>query len=116
MPNAVDEADRVQELAFFKPFSRLYNLTGDLAMLVGEWSLSSYAVRVSDLEGIRRAAFLAAVLRAQGISKDEVVQSLLVSDFVDPYTNEPLQWHDETGAIVFHGLEPLDRATHEIFF
>lgn len=115
IPCVVGLADDLQESAF-EPFSRLYNFTGDLVMATNFWSFSDYAVRVSDLEGIRRAAVLAAELRAEGVVKDDVVQRMLVSEIVDPYTNEPFTWHDGDDAIVFYGLEPHDRSQHELIY
>ncbi|MDJ0939287.1 MAG: hypothetical protein QNJ00_05955 [Woeseiaceae bacterium] len=115
IPNAVDIAEELQASAF-KPFSRLYNFAGDLAMFTDGWSLSSYAVRVSDLEGIRRAALLVAELRADGVTANDVVQRMLVSEIVHPYTNEPFAW-DDSGVMVFKGLEPHeDRSRHELIY
>lgn len=94
----------------------VYNFTGDLMMGVDHWSLSNYAVRVADLEGIRRAALLGIELRTEGITKDNVIQRMLVSEIVDPYTNEPFTWHDGSVAIVFYGLEPHERSRHEIIY
>jgi hypothetical protein len=93
IPRAIDPAADLQKSAY-RPFGRLYNFTGDLVMAGNYWTFSDYAVRVSDLEGIRRAALLVAELRAAGTSKGDVVQRLLVSEHVDPYTNEPFSWID----------------------
>ncbi|NOX60266.1 MAG: hypothetical protein GXP29_15600 [Planctomycetes bacterium] len=115
VPAAVEVADQLQESAY-RPFSRLYNFTGDLVMSANYWTFSDYAVRVSDLEGIRRAALLVAELRSDGVSKDDVVQLTLVSEIVDPYTNEPFTWNDGSDVIVFYGLEPHDRSQHELIY
>jgi len=112
---AIEIADLLQRSAY-RPFSRLYNFTGDLIMSANGWTFSDYAVRVSDLEGIRRAALLVAELRAEGLAKDEVARRMLVSELVDPYTNEPFTWHDGSDAIVFNGLERHDRSQHEIIY
>lgn len=116
MPEAFAAADRIQEKTF-EPFGRLYNLTGDLIMSSNNWSLSHYAARVSDLEGVRRIALLAAELRAAGIAADDVASSLTMSDIVDPYTGDPFTWDDHKGAVIFVGLESNEeRATHKVIY
>jgi hypothetical protein len=117
IPRAVGLADELQE-STYRPFSRLYNFTGDVVFMgVSQWSVSDYAVRVSDLEGIRRAALLVAELRAAGTSKDDVAQRVSESEIVDPYTNDPFTWLDSEGTIVFHGLERNKaRSQHKIIF
>lgn len=115
VPSAVGLADDLREAAF-RPFSRPYNLLGDLLMSANIGSFSGYAVRVSDLEGIRRAALLAAELRAQEIHESEIVPRIIASDIVDPYTSAPFTWQDESGTIVFNGLEPNVRSHHEIIY
>jgi hypothetical protein len=115
IPAAVITADSLQESAY-RLFRRLYNFTGDLVMSVNNWRFSDYAVRVSDLEGLRRAALLTAELRAAGTSKHEVAERILSSDVVDPYTNEPFTWDDCSKAIVFYGLEPYDRSRHALIY
>ena len=114
VPRAIGLANTMQE-STYQPFSRLYNFTGDLIMRASQPSFSDYAVRVSDLEGIRRVALLVAELRAEGVNKGDVVQRMLVSEIDDPYTNEPFTWHDGD-AIVFYGLEPNDRSRHAITY
>ena len=115
VPTAVEVADQLQESAY-RPFSRLYNFTGDIVMWANYWTFSNYAVRVSDLEGIRRAALLVAELRTEGVTKNDVVQQVLVSEIVDPYTNEPFTWHDGSDVMVFYGLELYGRSQHEIIY
>ncbi len=115
VPIAVGLANDLQESAY-EPFSRLYNFTGDLIMGVDHWSVSDYAVRVSDLEGIRRAALLMAELRSEGVTKSDIGQRLLASEIVDPYRNAPFDWHDDSDAIIFHGLEPHARSEHELVY
>lgn len=111
---AVEVADTLHKTAYRK-FSRLYNLTGDFVLSSSFWTVSNYAVRVSDLEGIRRAALLAAELRAVGTPMENAVDLMLVSEIVDPYTNEPLAWHPDGDAIVFQGLA-RERSQHKILY
>lgn len=114
IPRAVELADGLQKSAY-RPFSKLYNIAGDIVMAANFWSFSDYAVRVSDLEGIRRAALLTADLRASGTTKEVIVQRILASATVDPYTGEPLTWIDGEDAILFHGLEPHEeRSQHKL--
>ena len=115
IPRAVVAADELQTSAY-RRFGRLYNVGGDIVMSANNWTLSDYALRVSDLEGIRRAALLAAELRAEGVTRDDVMERMLESEIVDPYNEEPYTWHDENNAIVFYGLEPHERSRHEIIY
>ncbi|MEM1262850.1 MAG: hypothetical protein AAGH76_10675 [Pseudomonadota bacterium] len=115
IPKAVALAKEKQE-STFRSFSRLYNFTGDLVLGNSIADFSSYAVRVSDLEGIRRAALLASTIRSNGDSNRDVGQYVLTSELVDPYSDEPFEWLADTGLIVFHGLEPNERARHEFIY
>ncbi len=112
---AAEIADQLPE-STHRPFSRLFNFIGDIVMSGGYSGFSDYAVRVANLEGIRRAALLAATLRAEGTSKDDVVQRMLASEIVDPYTNEPFTWNDGSDTIVFQGLGPEPRSQHELIY
>ncbi len=116
IPAAVGVADDLQASAF-RPFSRLYNFAGDIVTGANHWDFSSYATRVSDLEGVRRAALLAAELRAEGADKNDVFQRMRVSEIVDPYTGQPFTWADGEDAIVFQGLEKHEkRSQHKLIF
>lgn len=115
VPRAIDRANEIEE-SVHQPFSRLYNFTGDLVMFANYSSFTNYALRATDLEGIRRAALLASELRADGVAENQVADHLLITEIVDPYTNKPFTWDDEAGAIVFYGLEPYDRAKHKIIY
>lgn len=115
IPYAVGLADDLQAAAF-RPFSGPYNLLGDLLMSADIGRFSGYAVRVSDLEGIRRAALFVAELRAQETGEGEIVPRIIASDIVDPYTREPFTWQDESGTIVFNGLQPNARSHHEFIY
>ncbi len=116
MPDAIGIADDLRHSAY-RRFSRLYNFTGDVVMSANYWSVSDYAVRVSDLEGIRRAALLVACLRASDTSKDDVVDRIVDSELVDPYTNKPFAWSASEGAVVFSGLQSHEeRSQHKLIF
>jgi len=116
IPRAVHTADDLQSSAF-RPFSRLHNFTGDLVMGISQWGFSDYAVRVSDLEGIRRVALVVADLRAAGASKGDMVQRMIASESLDPYSKAPFTWLESEDAAVFQGLEShKDRSEHKIIF
>jgi hypothetical protein len=92
----------------------LYNPAGRLALAAGLSSLDNYAVRVADLEGVRRAALLAARLRERGIKPSDVPAALSAGDLRSPYDQQPFEWAAEGGHIVFQGLEGSERGTHRI--
>ncbi len=95
------------------PFSRAYNLAGDLHFPTGH-NYGSFAVKVADLEGVRRAAVVTSQLREQGIGAASVASQLVNSSTTDPYTGEPLGWSTDPNAIVFHGLQEDERGTHRM--
>lgn len=95
------------------PFSRIYNLAGDLYYPMS-LDLGSYAVRVADLEGIRRAAVVTSLMREQGFEAASVPSQLSISSITDPYTSEPLGWSAESTEVVFYGLQEDDRGIHRM--
>jgi hypothetical protein len=96
-------------------FVDLYNLVGSMITEVpDDYAYGKYAVRVTDVEGVRRAAVLAATLRARGVAADDVPAQLSASEIRDPYTNRPFAWDLKEKAIVFTGLEAGERARHDI--
>ncbi len=115
IPYTIATVDNLQQSAF-KHRPRLYNLAGDIAMSGSFWKVSDYAVRVSDLEGIRRVALLVAELRAEGVTVDEAAQRVLASEIVDPYTGELFTWENSRDAILFQGLERHERSRHEVIY
>jgi hypothetical protein len=88
---------------------KIYNPVGDMAFRIFAVSYVGYAPRVTDLEGIRRAADLTAGLRSRNVSADEVPAQLLSSGIRDPYTGKPFKWDAKEGAVVYTGLEPGER-------
>lgn len=80
----------------------LFNPTGRVLVTAADGMYASYALRVADLEGMRRAALEATRLRAAGVAADDVAARLAAADALrDPYTGAPLGW--EEGAIRFNG-------------
>jgi hypothetical protein len=92
-------------------FDWLYNPIGDwlATVVMPESSVYSYAARVADIEGARRAALLAAQLRANGVTPENIREQLQQSPLRNPYTDEPFEWDDESGTIVFSGLAEGER-------
>ena len=97
-------------------FPRAYNLTGDLLFVQEYMNFAQYAVRVTDLEGLRRIAVLSVDLRASGINANAVAVNLEQATSKNPYNNDPFEWDNEQSAVVFTGLEPGDRGKHSLVY
>lgn len=85
----------------------LYNVVGDHLLRLDDGALGVYAngtARAGDLEGVRRAALLAAELRSRRVVPAQVARELARAALRDPYTGDPLRWDAASGAIVFVGL------------
>jgi hypothetical protein len=113
-------ADRASQLASqtaneaFPPHS-LYNLVGSL-MMADPADYSSYARRVADLEGVRRAALAVVTLRDAATSESDLGVALAASPLRNPYDDQPLRWDAEEQAVVFIGLEPGERGEHRFYY
>jgi hypothetical protein len=100
------------------PYGAVYNLPGAwffAIMLLGS-DTTSYYVRVGDLEGVRRAALTAAILRSSGVEAKDVSVALSNDEQRDPYTNEPFVWDEVSQAIVFRGLQSGERGEHRMYY
>jgi len=100
------------------PYGAVYNLPGKWLFafqLLGS-DMTSYFVRVSDIEGVRRAALATATLRASGVASKDVSTALAADGLRDPYTEQPFAWDEATQSIVFRGLEPGERGEHRIYY
>lgn len=104
LPQAFRRANAMRPVAEDGHFSsRLYNPGG--TFIAAESSgMGNYAMRVADLEGVRRAALLAVQLRSNGIAPQDVQSHLDRASLRDPYTDKPFTWDIATGAIVVQGL------------
>lgn len=89
-----------------------YNFAGKYIFSEGSYDFSSYGRRVSDLEGIRRAAVLTVRLRAQGVDLVDVVPALATAPLRNPYDDQPFAWDLDRNAIVFVGLEQSQYGVH----
>ena len=82
----------------------LYNVGGEVS-IVEPSVIADYGARVSDLEGVRRAALITAELRARDVPADGVAAALAVDDARNPYTGEAFQWVAARSAIGVTGLQ-----------
>lgn len=96
--------------------SRAYNIGGDYLESSNAVDFATYAVRATDLEGLRRIAMLAANLRSRAVPVQEVAKELTTSDFRNPYTGHAFVWDEKRAAIMFTGLEPGERGTFFVLF
>jgi hypothetical protein len=102
---ALDRAD-VLAAELTDHVSGLYNPLGGV-LLASASDFKSYAARVADLEGVRRAALAAATLRAAAVPPKGVEAALAASDLRNPYDDTALLWNEAYGTIVFSGLVPM---------
>ncbi len=117
LPRAVEALER-EARAPDERGIQLYNPVGVILASVATPSYASYAARVADLEGIRRAALLTARLRNRGAMPEprQMRRLLHESDLRDPYDGEPFAWSNDSSAIVFSGLESGDRGRHAFLY
>ena len=116
-PQAVERVRAIQYEAAEAVFPhRVYNVVGDILFAIGAYDFTSYAVRVADLEGVRRAALLAVELRSQDVQPGQVAKMLADVSFKSPYDGEPFAWDERAKAIVFVGLEEGERGRHAILY
>lgn len=97
------------------PSFRLYNPVGtmlDSTVTPGQYA--RYIVRISDLEGTRRAALLAATLRAQGVDAAQAGTAVAEAPLRSPYDGTAFEWDAASGAVVFNGLGEGERGRHAV--
>jgi hypothetical protein len=109
--------DQTAELATqtFPPRSA-YNVIGQVLLGLGMPSYESYARRVGDVEGVRRAALAAVTLRASDVKAHEVAAALSAAPLRNPYNEQPFAWDEKDSAIIFRGLEADERGEHRIHY
>jgi hypothetical protein len=98
------------------PPRSLYNIVGRVIMGIGAYDFGTYARRVGDVEGVRRAALLAVTLRAANVGSGEAGAALRASALRDPYRDKPFEWDGKEAAIIFRGLEIGERSVHRIYY
>lgn len=111
IPDVLPESANVVDEFPWK-FGGVYNLTGRLFASDGAFPFGRHLVRVSDLEGVRRAALLTALMREQKPPREFVAAIVLKTELTNPYTGEPFGWSEKTGEVVFIGLEKGERGEH----
>lgn len=95
----------------------LYNPIGQILSRIGYDAYIPYAVRVSDLEGERRAVLLAAQLRSDGrwrCHRTSLATRIANSQLTEPYRGAPFAWDAVMGSILFQGLESTPRARRAV--
>lgn len=112
---AMLEKNRDESLFIFFA-KRIYNPVGEVLLAIGNEDPIWYAVRVSDLEGLRRMAVLTTELRSQGAATGQLAQKLAEAAARNPYTGQPFVWDDSARAVVFTGLEQGARGRHALFY
>jgi hypothetical protein len=119
-PSAVAgvQSDAQKRVGNLFPFGGIYNLPGGwlVAMTLLSTDITSFAVRVGDVEGLRRAALAAATLRASGVGAKDVSAALANAEQRDPYTNQQFVWDEASQSIVFTGLQSGERGEHRIYY
>ena len=111
----MEEKDRDESLFMFF-IKRIYNPTGEALLSIARPDLISYALRVSDLEGLRRMAVLTTELRDQGVAAGQMAQKLTEAPVRNPYTDQPFVWDASTKTVVFTGLQKGERGRHALFY
>lgn len=106
---------KAQESLFMFFARRIYNPVGEFFLSIG-WSPIDYAMRVSDLEGLRRITVLTTELRSQGAGTGDMAQKLAEATARNPYTGQPFVWDDSAKAVVFTGVEKGERGRHALVY
>lgn len=96
------------------PGLRFYNPVGAVLDSLAGPAYTGYMARVSDLEGQRRAALLAATLRADGTGAEDAAIAVQEASLRNPYDETALEWDAASGAVVFNGLEEGERGRHAV--
>jgi len=68
---------------------------------LGAYDFGTYARRVADLEGVRRAALVVVTFRAANTGASEVAAELAATPMRNPYNNRPLNGTGRTATSCF---------------
>lgn len=120
-PAVVEQAQHISDITnsesqFIFFTKHVYNPVGAFLLTLDSEDPIWQAVRVSDLEGLRRVTVLTTELRSQGIASGQLAQKLNDAAARNPYTNQPFIWDDSAKAVVFTGLEKGERGHHALFY
>jgi hypothetical protein len=100
-----------------KPGTSMYNLIGGIISSIDDGSTyAQYPLRAASVEGVRRAALLAAQLRARGLSPDLVGEEISRTPLRDPYTDKPFEWDIERRSVIFSAPEKHQSRRSEFFY
>ena len=93
-----------------------YNVAGNAIATPQPALLASYAARVADLEGARRAAVLTVDLRVLKIPAEFAGAMVPLAASRDPYTGGPFTWTAAPAMVTFTGLEPTNGTRHRFLY
>lgn len=79
--------------------SSLYNLVGKLIVNTGKPDMSDYIARVHDLNGMILLVQLQ--LSLKNVPLESIENSVKISNFKNPYTNQAMQWNQTEGTLQF---------------
>jgi hypothetical protein len=82
----------------------LYNVIGNVLLRAGSMDIPKYAIRIADIEGVRRAALLTAQFRGRNIPAEKIEAELAAPSIGSPYDGKPFVWDAVAQSIVFIGL------------
>jgi hypothetical protein len=67
--------------------------------------ITTYAMRVGSVEGMRRAALLTAELRSRAVPESSVSSEVTAASLKNPFTLAPFEWDAERRAVIYEGPE-----------
>jgi hypothetical protein len=117
-PQAMRKAATIKDNALEATAMRksVYNVVGNTLFGVSMSTYLPYIMRVADIEGTRRAALAAVVLRQNGVKTDSVATELESLDLRNPYDHKPFEWDQASGSIIFSGMEEGERRVHRFLY
>ncbi len=93
----------------------MYNPVGTmLDSLAAGADYVSYMARASDLEGVRRAELLTVTMRDAGVQPKDAAHVVGSSNLCNPCSGAAFEWNQDSGSVVFGGLEKGDRGRHAL--
>ncbi len=75
--------------------------------------MTQYAMRIADIEGVRRLALLVAELHAEGVSVADAPGALAEAQLRNPYTEAAFAWAPP-GRVMFTGEAPAAQRHHSL--
>lgn len=116
-PAAARQARVILEKAVAGAFDQpLYNWPGNELIARGAPDLIGFAVRVADLEGVRRLALLATELRLADAAPTDMLARLSAAPLRDPYSGKPFGWDAGAGTLIFVGVYDGPYGRHALLY